>query len=105
MSYAAANLIQTLAPYALLAIAVLCVAATLWHERARQRAAAKACKNHPFGLPVSGGRPLVEESPLRFTGRAPLLPGDALRPVTFGPVSHPSREAGPFFLKPKARKA
>jgi hypothetical protein len=102
MSYAATSLIQAAAPYALLCLAGLCLAATLIAERRHQKAdARKKASVQSFGI-----WPDAEDVPPLITRQcAYLLPSATSRRVKLGPARTFSRGAGPLFLISKDRKA
>ncbi|WP_306147210.1 MULTISPECIES: hypothetical protein [unclassified Roseibium] len=102
MSYAITSLIQATAPYALLGLSGLCLAATHFAERRRQKAdAGKKASVQSFGVWPEGS----ETSP-KTTRSGYLLPAANDQRVKLGPARFTSsREAGPLFLISKDRKA
>jgi len=102
MSYAVTSVIQASAPYALLCLAGLCLAATHVAERRRQKAeAGKKESAQSFGI-----WPDAEDVPPLITRQcAYLLPSATSRRVKLGPARTSSREAGPLFSKISDRKA
>lgn len=95
------SLIQASAPYALLCLAGLCLAATLIAERRRQKAdAGKKASVQSFGI-----WPDAEETPLGLGRRSLLLPAVKIRRLTLGPARISSGEAGPLFFKASDRRA
>ncbi|CTQ75897.1 hypothetical protein [Roseibium alexandrii] len=104
MSYAATSLIQTTAPFLLLLIAGLCLAATYITVSRHQRPGDHRSSRIPsFGNWPDEDNTDVKVPDTRLTGAGSFLPAAKDAQVTLGPDC-PSRAAGPLFFDGKDRR-